>query len=585
MQENLELKIFDQEYVRLGGFWERFAAYFIDGIILGVASVILNFIPILGQILYFLLVILYFPYFYGTTGQTPGKKILGLKVVRLDGLDLTYGKGFLRGLLGYFISGLIFFGYLMIGWDKKKQGLHDKISGTTVVAKEKSHTILGVILFLLLFILPIVLAVTIVIPKLMQAKNMVMQNAAQNSFPTKSASFSEDDFDMYFNRGTDYLENGDYERAISDLSKAIEIHPNDDEAYSNRGIAYVLQGNHDLAISDFSKAIEINPMLSAAYLNRGRAYDERGNYDFAISDFNSAIKIDPEDASVYYAKAISCENGGHKQQAAEAYKLFIKYASAEEWKTEIDEAREKLRVYEQEQTKVITSEQKEESKEKFTKEDALKAISEIEEKIAKIKSYRVDFKSTAFHPDGAKVEKEGYEICILPDRKKVDANLKTGLLSERIIAITDGENFWQIEAKEKITYRIDLERLNPQVKEIVLSIIPAIEIDVIELKKAIMNNKGGLKEVDNIYGEKIYVFEEFAEAVPAIADELSFLDKAVIYIGTSDGLPKMISYYNKEGKEFMTIFLNFFRINQISEDEFNLPSDWQIIDITDKFKE
>ncbi|MCD6093457.1 MAG: hypothetical protein J7J51_01525 [Candidatus Omnitrophica bacterium] len=57
------------------------------------------------------------------------------------------------------------------------------------------------------------------------------------------------------------------------------------------------------------------------------------------------------------------------------------------------------------------------------------------------------------------------------------------------------------------------------------------------------------------------------------------------YLSANDGLPKMNIFYDKQGKEIMTIFLKFSRINEISEDEFNLPSDWEIVDITDKFKQ
>jgi len=452
MEENLDLNVFDDEFVRLGGFWERFAAYFIDGIILGVASVILNFIPILGQILYFLLAILYFPYFYGTTGQTPGKKILGLKVVRLDGLDLTYGKGFLRGLLGYFISGLIFYiGYLMIGWDKKKQGLHDKISGTTVVAKEKKHTVLGIVLFLISFILPIILAITVIIPNFIRARNIAMQKTAQTSSQMPSEKYSS-----------------------------------------------------------FPEAKE---------------EEELPIFQKDIEDTSS----ESEEVSIY-----------------------------------------------------------EKQKDESAKDAALQAIAEIEEKVAKIKSYRMDFKSTAFHPDGAKVEKEGYEICILPNKIKLDTTVKTDLLIQQTITITDGKKIWESDPRKKIAHRIDLTRLNPEAKKTLSVGASQTFIDIAALKEFIKEGAGKLIRTDNLDGEKIYVFQtEIKKGLqPNVIKKLSaFPDKIMTYIGTNNGLPKIITYYDSKGNETLTIFLKFSRINEISEDEFNLPSDWEIVDITDKFKQ
>ena len=139
MEENLELNLFDEEYVRSGGFWERFTAYILDVFLIigGVSAILSFFLKPSSYFFQFLIGIVYFTYFYGTSGETIGKKIMGLKVVTLDGSPLTYGKGFLR-YIGYFLSTITLnIGFLMIAWDKKKQGLHDKICKTTVVAKER----------------------------------------------------------------------------------------------------------------------------------------------------------------------------------------------------------------------------------------------------------------------------------------------------------------------------------------------------------------------------------------------------------------------------------------------------------------
>jgi Flp pilus assembly protein TadD len=73
--------------------------------------------------------------------------------------------------------------------------------------------------------------------------------------------------------------------------------------YNNRGIAYGEKGQYDQAISDFNKAIEINPAYGKAYTNRGIVYRLKGQYDRAISDFNKAIQINPLDAQAYNSLA------------------------------------------------------------------------------------------------------------------------------------------------------------------------------------------------------------------------------------------------------------------------------------------
>ena len=77
----------------------------------------------------------YFPYFWTKTGQTPGMKLMGIKVVRdKDGGPVTTGQAILR-LIGYWVSGLVFYlGYIWIFVDKRKRGWMDLIAGTIVIS-------------------------------------------------------------------------------------------------------------------------------------------------------------------------------------------------------------------------------------------------------------------------------------------------------------------------------------------------------------------------------------------------------------------------------------------------------------------
>lgn len=74
------------------------------------------------------------PWFWSHGGQTPGYKILGMRVVRLqDGGPLSFGTAFLR-LIGYLISGFLFYlGFIWIIFDAQHQGWHDKIANTVVI--------------------------------------------------------------------------------------------------------------------------------------------------------------------------------------------------------------------------------------------------------------------------------------------------------------------------------------------------------------------------------------------------------------------------------------------------------------------
>lgn len=91
------------------GFGRRLAATFIDGVILSVISVIIGvlfsalFGSDAGAILFSLAGLVgyfwYYSFFYARSGQTPGKKAVGIKVIATDGSLLTGGKAFVRTLI------------------------------------------------------------------------------------------------------------------------------------------------------------------------------------------------------------------------------------------------------------------------------------------------------------------------------------------------------------------------------------------------------------------------------------------------------------------------------------------------------
>ncbi len=62
-------------------------------------------------------------------------------------------------------------------------------------------------------------------------------------------------------------------------------------AYNNRGMISMEEGKYDEAIWDFSRATEIDPGFALAYNNRARAYLEKRDYDQAILDLETALAL------------------------------------------------------------------------------------------------------------------------------------------------------------------------------------------------------------------------------------------------------------------------------------------------------
>ena len=105
---------------------------------------------------------------------------------------------------------------------------------------------------------------------------------------------------IYYNYGCVYAKQGNFTKAISYFTKAIQINPNLAQSYCNRGAAYEEQGNLSHAISDYAKAIEIKPDFPEAYFNRGVVYVKQGNLLKAILDYTKAIEMDTGSISSYF---------------------------------------------------------------------------------------------------------------------------------------------------------------------------------------------------------------------------------------------------------------------------------------------
>lgn len=145
MEQILDMPVQSERTMRYAGFWIRVAAYFLDFIVVSIvnyAFAALMFIDsdmpsmesifmYYGAMISFSLV--YFCWMESSVKQgTLGKMAVGIKVGNAAGERIT----FLNALGRYFakmLSAIILcIGYMMAGWDEKKQALHDKLAGTYV---------------------------------------------------------------------------------------------------------------------------------------------------------------------------------------------------------------------------------------------------------------------------------------------------------------------------------------------------------------------------------------------------------------------------------------------------------------------
>lgn len=144
------------------GFWIRFCAKFIDGLILGVPFMVVVFLvvglsggfserisqrhndsaPFMALFLQFglqfgmiALQIGYQTFFVGKYAATPGKMACGLKIVMPDGSPISYKRALGRAFGELLSAWTCYIGYLMVAFDSQKRALHDHMCSTRVVRK------------------------------------------------------------------------------------------------------------------------------------------------------------------------------------------------------------------------------------------------------------------------------------------------------------------------------------------------------------------------------------------------------------------------------------------------------------------
>ncbi|MFI5458071.1 MAG: tetratricopeptide repeat protein [Isosphaerales bacterium] len=109
----------------------------------------------------------------------------------------------------------------------------------------------------------------------------------------------------WFNRGWAYAGLKQWDKALADHSKAIELDPKLAHAWTHRGVVYNELGQWDKALADHSRAIELDPKFASAWNNRGWAYAGLKQLDKALADYSKAIELDPKLAHAWNHRGVA----------------------------------------------------------------------------------------------------------------------------------------------------------------------------------------------------------------------------------------------------------------------------------------
>jgi tetratricopeptide (TPR) repeat protein len=154
----------------------------------------------------------------------------------------------------------------------------------------------------------------------------------------------------YRQEGQQALDRGDHTQAVEKFTQAINEDQSNATLYYLRGSSYYGRyktafdadparanaSDFNLAIADFSKAIELSPNYAEAYSFRGTAYAGLDSNDLALADYNKAIQLKPDLDASYYGRAYLYEKMGKRELAIADYKRFLELTKDAYWRAEAE---------------------------------------------------------------------------------------------------------------------------------------------------------------------------------------------------------------------------------------------------------
>jgi len=121
------------------------------------------------------------------------------------------------------------------------------------------------------------------------------------------------------NMGVAYFRKGAYQQAIAAFKKAIDLDSSQTSTHNAVAEAYMHVGKKDLAMKNFKKALSLNPSLLSARNNLGLILAEKGLYSRAIAEFERLIEFEPGFLDAYHNLGILYLNFLDKPDEAKRY--------------------------------------------------------------------------------------------------------------------------------------------------------------------------------------------------------------------------------------------------------------------------
>jgi tetratricopeptide (TPR) repeat protein len=138
-----------------------------------------------------------------------------------------------------------------------------------------------------------------------------------------AAAGEQADPDALARRGEASAARHDFEHALDDLSKAVELRPDEPEYLFQRALIYRQSGQIALAMADLDHVLTLNQDFLRAYLPRAEIRLHERNVDGAVADLDAVDRLAPKQADLRYELAERYEAANRFSQAIAQYDVWI----------------------------------------------------------------------------------------------------------------------------------------------------------------------------------------------------------------------------------------------------------------------
>jgi len=131
------------------------------------------------------------------------------------------------------------------------------------------------------------------------------------------------DAELFILRADCYRKTGETDKALTDITKFLDIYPENKAAISLAGKVEAVSGDNLKALEYFSKNLKLHPNDPDCYIDRANSYFVSKSWDWAIKDYSMSLDLKPGNSDIWLNKGIALLNSGRVEDACHDFRKSL----------------------------------------------------------------------------------------------------------------------------------------------------------------------------------------------------------------------------------------------------------------------